>query len=220
MEAHFGQTPKFMADRGRASIFDRRWVPALYDLDVRLCSRSIWGASVASQARLLADLVTAGLVLDVPAGTGLFTGKALAGRPGGPLIVAVDLSGQMLRRARRRLGDRAVYVEADVAQLPFREGAFPAAHSANGFHLFPSPSLAAQELARVTRPGGRVVVTTWTDRGHLLARSYQRLLARLGHVETPRSPTDYVATIEAAGLLTDAHTVTGTLLQWKGTRTP
>jgi ubiquinone/menaquinone biosynthesis C-methylase UbiE len=209
-----------MADRGRASTYDRRWVPALYDLDVRLTSRLIWGASVASQARLLADMLTAGPLLDVPAGTGLITRKAVEGQTASPLIVAVDLSGQMLRRARRRLDARAVYVEADVTQLPFRDGAFAGAHSSNGFHLFPSPSLAAQELARVTRPGGRVVVTTWTDCGHLLARSYQRLLARLGHVEAPRSPAEHVETIEAAGMLTDARTVTGTLLQWKGRRRP
>jgi ubiquinone/menaquinone biosynthesis C-methylase UbiE len=109
-----------------------------------------------------------------------------------------------------------VYVEADVAQLPFRDGAFATAHSSNGFHLFPSPSLAAQELARVTRPEGRVAVTTWTDQGHLVARRYGRLLARLGHIEAPRSPATFLAMLDAVGMRTEESTVTGTLLRWQG----
>lgn len=207
-----------MVDRGRAAIFDRWWVPALYDLDVRFASRLVWGASVASQARLLAEVLNEGPVLDVPAGTGLFTTRALRGRRNDSLIVAVDLSGRVLRRARRRLGDRAVYVEADVGHLPFRDGTFAAAHSANGFHLFPDVPRAAEELVRVTRPAGRLVITTWTDRGHVVARLYQRLLARLGHVNAPLSPAHHISTIEAAGGATDTHITTGTLLQWKGRR--
>jgi ubiquinone/menaquinone biosynthesis C-methylase UbiE len=209
-----------MADRGRAATYDRWWVPALYDLDVRFASRLVWGASVATQARLLADVLTEGPVLDVPAGTGLFTARAVRARRSDSLIVAVDLSGRVLRRARRRLGDRAVYVEADVGRLPFRDGTFAAAHSSNGFHLFPDTSTAAEELVRVTRPTGRLVVTTWTDRGHVVARWYQRLLARLGHVNVPRSPADHISTIEAAGGVTETHTTTGTLLQWEGRRGP
>lgn len=209
-----------MTDRGRAETYDRRWVPELYDLDVRLTSRLLWGASVGSQARLLADVLTEGPVLDVPAGTGLITARAVRDKPSDALIVAVDLSGRVLRRARGRLGGRAVYVEADVGQLPFCDGAFAAAHSSNGFHLFPDTSMAAAELVRVTRPAGLLVVTTWTDRGHLLARAYQRLLARLGHVEIPRTPAHYVSTIEAAGGVTETQATTGTLLRWKGHRRP
>ena len=47
---------------------------------------------------------------------------------------------------------------------------------------------------------------------------YQRLLARLGHVNVPRTPADHISTIEAAGGLTEMHTTTGTLLQWQGRR--
>jgi ubiquinone/menaquinone biosynthesis C-methylase UbiE len=209
-----------VSDRGRAGTYDRRFVAVLYDLDVRLTSRPIWGASVASQARLLSEVLETGPVLDVPAGTGLITAKAVASRERAALVVAVDLSRAVLLRARGRLGSRAVYVEADVSRLPFRAGAFAAAHSANGFHLFPDVSSAAQELERVCRPRGRVVVTTWTDRGHVVARFYQRLLARLGHVERPRAPETYVAVLEAEGLVTQAIKVTGTLLCWSGRARP
>ena len=205
-----------MSDRGRAATYDRRFVAALYDVDVRLTSRLIWGASVSSQARFMADVLRAGPALDVPAGTGLITAKALTMCDDAPLVVAVDLSRQVLLRARHRLAGRAVYVEADVEHLPFRDGAFGSAHSSNGFHLFRDTSRAAREIARTCRPRARVAATTWTDRGSVIARSYQRLLARLGHIEPPRPPEAHVSTLEAAGLITETSMVTGTLLQWTG----
>jgi ubiquinone/menaquinone biosynthesis C-methylase UbiE len=206
-----------VSGRGRARTYDRRFVAELYDFDVRLTSRPVWGASLSSQAQLLSELLDEGLVLDVPSGTGLIAARAIKSRDTSALLVAVDLSRQVLLRARRRLGTRAVYVEADVSCLPFRDGAFVAAHSSNGFHLFPDIAGAARDLARVCRPAGRVVVTTWTDQGHIVARLYQRLLARLGHVDAPRAPEAYVATLETEGFVTETAAVTGTLLRWGGT---
>jgi hypothetical protein len=82
--------------------------------------------------------------------------------------------------------------------------------------LFPNTGLAAQELQRVCEPTRRLVVTTWTDRGHRVARWYQRLLARLGHVEQPKAPDHYITAMEAAGLVTDRAEQHGTLLVWTG----
>lgn len=232
-----------MPGMGRAASFERPFVPALYDLDVRLTSRLIWGTSVRDQARFAAAVIdrATGPVLEVPVGTGLVTRKALRRRAahrsarssqdstgvrgwtrptGTPIVVAVDLSAAVLRRARRRLGDRAVYVQADVSHLPFRAGAFHAAHSGNGFHLFPDPTAAAAELARTTRPGGRVAITTWTDQGRWPARAYQRLLARLDVTDRPRSVDAYVRLFEGAGLVEHSSTVGGTLLRWRGERRP
>jgi ubiquinone/menaquinone biosynthesis C-methylase UbiE len=216
---------------GRAANFDRPLVPMLYDLDVRLTSRVVWGTSVTEQARFAARIIDAatGPVLEVPVGTGLITRKALrrsasSRRPlarsasSAPLLVAVDLSAAVLRRARRRLGRRAVYVRADVAHLPFRTGAFHGAHSGNGFHLFPDPEAAAAELARTTRPGSPVAITTWTDRGRRLARAYQRLLARLDVTGRPRSVDEHARLFTAAGLAEREATVGGTLLRWRGER--
>jgi ubiquinone/menaquinone biosynthesis C-methylase UbiE len=205
---------------GRAASYERPLVPALYDLDVRLTSRLVWGTSVADQARFAADAIDAaggGRVLEVPVGTGLVTAKALAAAttPGAP-VVAVDLSGAVLRRARRRLGDRAVYVRADVAQLPFRESTFHAVHSGNGFHLFPEPEAAAAELARTLRSGGSAAITTWTDQGGRLARAIQRLYARLDVTAPARTAADHAGTFARAGLVEQSSTMGGTLLRWCG----
>lgn len=232
-----------MPGMGRAAVYERPLVPTLYDLDVRLTSRLVWGTSVAAQARFAADVIDAdGPVLEVPVGTGLVTRKALrrasstparasttrgsAGvrprvRPTGlPLVVAVDLSAAVLRRARRRLGSRAVYVQADVAHLPFRSGAFRAVHSGNGFHLFADPAAAAAELARAASSGSPVAITTWTDQGRWLARAYRRLLARLDVTDGPRTVAEYAQLFEDAGLTGRSATVGGTLLRWRGERRP
>jgi len=231
-----------MPGMGRAANFERPFVPVLYDLDVRLTSRLVWGTSVTEQARFAAGVIdgATGPVLEVPVGTGLVTRKALrrasrrrsagsAARAAGvplaaatdpPLLVAVDLSAAVLRRARHRLGEQAVYVRADVAHLPFRAGAFHAVHSGNGFHLFPDPAAAAAELARTARPGSPVAVTTWTDQGGWLARRVQRLLARVDAVNRPRSVSDHTRVFAEAGLTEQSAQLGGTVLRWSGRRAP
>jgi ubiquinone/menaquinone biosynthesis C-methylase UbiE len=174
---------------------------------------------VADQVRFEADAIAAaagGAVLDVPVGTGLVLERALP--PSGGLVVAVDLSPSMLHRARRRLGDRIVYVRADVSHLPFRDGAFAAIHSASGFHLFPDRATAAVELVRSLRAGGLAAILTFTDRGHRITQAYQRLLARRGLLTAPASVADHVHTFEAAGLEERSSTLGGTMLRWTGLR--
>jgi ubiquinone/menaquinone biosynthesis C-methylase UbiE len=205
--------------RGRAATYDRPLVASLYDIDLRLMSRALWGMSLAEQVRLLAETMSSadgGLVLELPVGTGLVLERAKG--DDSAFVIAVDLSAAMLRRARGRLGACAAYVEADAAHLPFRDGAFAACHSGNGFHVFPDRQSAATELARVTRRGGRAAVTSWTDRGNRVARAYHRLLARLGQVNEPLPPDDHCRTFEAAGFVTTATTTRGTVLRWTGHR--
>jgi ubiquinone/menaquinone biosynthesis C-methylase UbiE len=210
-----------MPGMGRAADYDRRFVPQLYDLDVRLTSRVVWGTSVAEQVRFAAAAIDAAdgrPVLEVPVGTGLITARAVAAARTRPPIVAVDLSGAVLRRARGRLGARAACVLADVAHLPFRDGAFSVVHSGNGFHLFPDRPAAAAELARTLRPGGLAAITTWTDRGRWAARAFQRLLARLDAIDPPRTVDEHVRTFTGAGLVERSRALGGTLLRWTGTR--
>lgn len=99
-------------------------------------------------------------VLDVPCGGGV----ALRGlRPRQGLdYVAVDIAPTMLARtaaaARRRgVSDQVTTREADVVTLPFDDDAFDLVLSLTGLHCFPDPQGAVREVARVLRPGGRLV---------------------------------------------------------------
>lgn len=115
----------------------------------------------------LLPLVRPGLtVVDVGTGTGgmLPYLAQVASR-----IVAVDLSGEMLRRARARartlgLGNVA-FLQGDVSRLPLGDDEVDAAFSSLVLHHAPRPAEALREMARVVRPGGSVVVVDLVSHG-------------------------------------------------------
>jgi SAM-dependent methyltransferase len=79
-------------------------------------------------------------------------------------VVAVDLSPRMVELAR----ERGVAAElADVQELPFADGVFDVAIAAWMLYHVPDLDRGLAELARVLRPGGRLVVAT-NSRFHLL----------------------------------------------------
>jgi SAM-dependent methyltransferase len=93
--------------------------------------------------------------LDVGTGAGTLA-RALA-----PLVrevVAVDLVPELLDAARSAAPSNVSVVEADATKLPFGYGEFDLACSRRTIHHLARPELAIAELARVTRPGGRVFV--------------------------------------------------------------
>ncbi len=96
-------------------------------------------------------------VLDSGSGAGAL---AFALAPHVREVVAVDLVPELLEQGRRR-GDRfpnVTFVEGDATELPFEAGSFDLAGSLRTLHHLARPELAVAELARVTRPGGRVLV--------------------------------------------------------------
>ena len=75
-------------------------------------------------------------------------------------VVAVDLVPELLEQGRKR-GERfsnVSFIEGDATKLPLEDGSFDLAGSLRTLHHIARPELAVAELARVTRPGGRVLV--------------------------------------------------------------
>lgn len=91
-------------------------------------------------------------VLDLAAGTAVSTVELART---GAWCVAADFSIGMLRAGARR---EVPKVAADALHLPFRDAAFDAVTISFGLRNVADPDLALAELARVTRPGGRLVV--------------------------------------------------------------
>jgi SAM-dependent methyltransferase/catechol 2,3-dioxygenase-like lactoylglutathione lyase family enzyme len=118
-------------------------------------------ASGADLARLveLANPQPAEFALDVSTGGGHV---ALALAPHVGRIVASDLTPAMLAQARAFLTAKDVtnaeYVIADAERLPFLDGAFDLVTVRIAPHHYADPALAVREMARVLRPGGRLVV--------------------------------------------------------------
>jgi phosphatidylethanolamine/phosphatidyl-N-methylethanolamine N-methyltransferase len=98
------------------------------------------------------------LVLEVGVGTGL---SALR-YPDECRVVAIDISQDMLERARQRFNRRRVehvsLCRMDVTRLAFRDESFDAVHAAYVINVVPDPVQAAREMLRVCRSGGRVVL--------------------------------------------------------------
>jgi len=105
-------------------------------------------------------------ILDVATGGG-HTAAALAERCG--RVVASDLTPSMLREARvltaeHRAGN-VLFVAADAEALPFRDAVFDRVTCRIALHHFPDVRTALAEMARVTRPGGRIGIIDSTVPG-------------------------------------------------------
>ena len=109
-------------------------------------------------AALDAARVTAGTrLLDAGCGAGLL---ALLASLRGAQVAAVDASRGLLAVARRRVPAADVR-EADLEALPFADASFDAVTAVNSVFYAERIAVATRELARVVRPGGRVIVTAW-----------------------------------------------------------
>lgn len=107
-------------------------------------------------AQLLAD--TPGrTLLDVGSGTGTLAARAAAE---GRAVVAVDADPDMVSMSAAVVPG---VVQAALPELPFPDGTFDAVTANFVVNHVPDPRAAVRELARVTRPGGRVAATIWTS---------------------------------------------------------
>lgn len=100
-------------------------------------------------------------LLDVATGTGDFALQALTLKP--EKIVGVDISEGMLQVGRKKIASRGVgeiitLQQADSENLPFEENKFDAVTVAFGVRNFEHLERGLQEIYRVLRPGGMVVV--------------------------------------------------------------
>lgn len=95
-------------------------------------------------------------VLDAGCGTGVLA-RELAAR--GVAVTGVDVSGAMLGLAREKLQGKGVrLVHADIAALPFPDGSYDAVVCFTVLEFLPHPKETLQEMWRVLKPGGRLVL--------------------------------------------------------------
>ena len=106
-------------------------------------------------------------VLDIASGTG---NAALPAARKGADVTASDLTPALLEAGRARAkteGLELQWVEADAENLPFENESFDVVMSAIGVMFAPHHQEAADELVRVTRPGGKIALLSWTPEGML-----------------------------------------------------
>jgi ubiquinone/menaquinone biosynthesis C-methylase UbiE len=104
-------------------------------------------------------------VLDVGCGTGNASIRAALA---GGRVTGVDLTPELFDDARREAATAGVdvaWVEGDAEDLPFPDASFDVVLSTFGVMFAPRHRVAARELVRVLKPGGRFAITSWTPEG-------------------------------------------------------
>lgn len=99
-----------------------------------------------------------GTILDVPAGTAVFTEKKWKALSEAR-ISCLDYSVDMINQARKRLEgcSHISCIQGDVGNLPMDDGYFDIVLSMNGFHAFPDKKKAFKETHRVLKSGGKFI---------------------------------------------------------------
>ncbi|HZD64719.1 MAG TPA: methyltransferase domain-containing protein [Acidimicrobiales bacterium] len=142
-------------------------------------------------------------VLDVASGIG--TTALLLAAEYGVEVVGVDLGEAQVARARSRaeaagVGDRVRFEVGDAEGLAAEDASFDAVVCECAFCTFPAKETAASELARVTRPGGRVgIADVWLEPGHL-DPALAGLAGWVACVADARPVSDYRRLLADAGL--------------------
>jgi trans-aconitate 2-methyltransferase len=177
----------------------RDWDAGTYDRIADPMTR--WGTSILERLPLRGDET----VLDAGCGSGRVTEALLRRLPAGR-VVALDGSPAMIAAARDRLGghgDRVTFVLADLREpLPLDPASVDAVLSTATFHWVPDHATLFRRLARVLRPGGRMV-GQWGGAGNIA--SVRAAIAAAGEPWagpwTFATPDETRRRLEAAGFV-------------------
>ena len=183
---HFGFETVAEADKASKvrGVFDA--VADKYDLMNDLMSlglHRVWKSYTVA----VANVRPGDRVLDIAAGTGDLA-RAFAQRVGPTgLVLHTDINEAMLRRGRDRLVDEGLLlpsVQADAQALPFPDASFEVVSVAFGLRNMTDKAAALAEMARVLKPGGRLLVLEFSKVAAPLAPAYDwysfKVLPRLG----------------------------------------
>ncbi|WP_028997729.1 bifunctional demethylmenaquinone methyltransferase/2-methoxy-6-polyprenyl-1,4-benzoquinol methylase UbiE [Azohydromonas australica] len=187
-QTHFGFETVEEQEKARRvrGVFDS--VASKYDVMNDLMSMGLHRAWKA-YTLAVANLREGQRVLDIAGGTGDLA-RAFAPKVGpSGLVVHTDINEAMLRTGRDRLLDKGMVLPSticDAEKLPFREGTFDLVSVAFGLRNMTHKDGALAEMARVLKPGGRLMVLEFSKVAAPLQKAYDwysfQVLPRLGQL--------------------------------------
>ena len=138
------------------------------------------------------DIKTNDITLDIASGTGEPAFSIAAIAEGGK-VYATDLSEEMLSIARTYADERDIsnieFKVANVSDLPFTNNFFDKISCRMGFMFFPDMQLAANEMFRVCKNGGKAAISVWAaPEKNDWSTTITKALSK--HIEMPKPSTD------------------------------
>ncbi len=155
----------FLEDKKRARYF-YKYFSKIYDF----VNPFFYSDEMRKKVVDMAKLKNEDKVVEVGCGTG-FTTTEIVKRVGEKRVTAVDLTPEQMIKAVKKF-PKANFVRGDAENLPFRDETFDAAISAGSIEYWPNPQKGIEEMARVTKPGGRVVILAPRKPDGYLARKF------------------------------------------------
>lgn len=146
------KTNKFNLSTSAAESYERQKVPAIFAPMIEATLRTI-------------SLPQRAYVLDVACGTGAVS-RAVASRLTEPgKIVGADLNPAMVEVARQNISNdihEFEFVTAPAEAMPFEDTTFDFVFCQHGLQFFPDKPASLAEMRRVTKTGGKLIVTCWS----------------------------------------------------------
>jgi ubiquinone/menaquinone biosynthesis C-methylase UbiE len=148
-------------------------------------------------------------ILDVGCGTGINLLEAARVLGTCEHLHGIDLAPGMIDEARRKAASAAVpavFEVGDGEDLPFEDASFDLVICNSVYHWFANRPRAIEEMGRVVRPGGQVLLGSVVDPGYQeWVRVVDDVRSRLVDVQRPwfpqlPSPTELMSDLHAAGL--------------------
>jgi len=131
--------------------------------------------------KVVTELIDEGdKVLECACGTGMIS-KGMA--PKCRLLYATDYADGMLKQARKNLSDypQVKVQRANIMALNAKDGSFDKVVAGNVIHLLDEPEKALNELLRVCKKGGKVIIPTYVNNENAGSPSvFVRLLEKFG----------------------------------------
>ena len=140
----------------------------------------------------IAELKDLKKTLELGCGCGIYT-KVIAREA--TELLATDLSDEMVSASRNRLKKFAnITVEKEnCLQLSYRDSTFDTVFMANLLHIIPSPEKAIDESKRVLKPGGTIILLSYTTNG---MKFFHKMGMIYRYLKTWGKPSPYARTLK------------------------
>lgn len=151
-------------------------VSGVYDLFENIYNKSVYQSTGESVAKYIKN---SDRVLECACGTGAIS---IFIAPVCKELIVSDYSVGMLKQAKKKLKnyDNIDYRRVDITDIEAEDNSFDVVVAGNVIHLLPDPQRAMNELTRVCKDGGRLVIPTYINGDEGTNKLAVKFLEKLG----------------------------------------